>query len=162
MTIKALDTNSMKKLIIVFVLPLFLMNCGGLTGEEIARLKINRVSTEGNFTAKEVSLDLKKGDEIAFWSDMDIAYEEDVTLQFKVKIFKNKTKISEFGIDPTKKNITIGEVKSNVMGKTKWSFSGKNHTVTIDEDATYRITSILVTSISPSLKVNKAELVLKK
>lgn len=140
----------------------FLLGCNALTGEEIARLTINKVSTQGNFFAKEATLDLKKGDELSFWSDMDIAYEGDATLQFKVKIFKNQTKVSQFEIDPTKKSITIGEVKTSVMGKTKWSFSGKNHEYIIEEDATYRITSILVASKSLTLEVKKAELVIKK
>lgn len=152
----------MKKLIITIIAPLLLLGCSGLTGEEIARLEINKLSTQGNFIAKEATLELKQGDELSFWSDIDIAYEGDATLKFKVKIFKNKTIVSEFEIDPTKKNITIGEVKTAVMGKTKWSFTGKNHEFVIEEDGTYSITSILVASKNPSLKVDKAELVIKK
>jgi len=149
----------MRKLIAF--LPLLLIGCSALTGEEIARLKINKVSTEGNFTAKEAMLDLKKGDEIAFWSDMDMEYDGDVKILFKVKIFKSTTKVAQFEIDPTNKNITIGEVKTDIMDKTKWRFSGKNHDLIIEEDATYRITSILVASENPSLKIDKAELVIK-
>lgn len=152
----------LKKLIFTLALPLFLIGCSAITGEEIARLKINKVSIQGNFVAKDVTLDLKKGDELSFWSDMDIAYEGEATLEFKVKIFKNQTKVAQFEIDPTKKKLTIGEVKTAVMGKTKWSFFGKNHEFVIEEDGAYRISSILVASKNPSLKVTKAELVLKK
>jgi len=150
----------MKKL--VLLLPVLLLGCSALTSEEIARLEINKISTQGNFTAKEAMLDLKKDEEIAFWSDMDMEYKGDVKLQFKIKIFKSTTKVAQFEIDPTKKNITVGEVKTNVMDKTKWRFSGKNHDLTIEEDGTYRITSILVASENPSLKITKAELVIKK
>ncbi len=152
----------LKKLIAVIVLPLFLINCSAITGEEIGRLEINNVSTGGtNIFDDEITLDLKRDDKIAFWSDMDMEYEDDVKLRFRVKVFKNGTKISEFEIDPTNKNITLGELKSDIMGKTKWSFSGKNHELKIEEDGAYTIKGILIASKNPSLKITKAELVIK-
>jgi len=152
----------MKKLISLFTLALLFIGCSALTGEEIARLAINKVSSKGNFIDKDVILELKKGDEIAFWSDMDMAYEGEVNLRFRVKIFKNDAKMSELEIDPMKKSITIGEVKSSIMDKTKWSFTGKNSELKIEEDASYRIAAILIASNNPSLEVTKAELILKK
>lgn len=137
------------------------MGCN-LTGEEIARLDINKLSTNNNFIVKEATLDLKKGDEIAFWSDMDMAYKGDVNLRFRLKIFKNNNEISQIDIDPTNKNITIGEVKTVLMGKTNWSFTGKNHELKIEEDATYNFKAVLISSKHPSLKITKAELVIKK
>lgn len=151
-----------KKGITLLMASLFLLGCSAITGEEIGRLDINKVSTNGNFIVKEATLDLKKGDEIAFWSDMDMEYEGDVKLRFRVKIFKNDTKISDLEIDPTNKNITLGELKSDIMGKTKWSFTGKNHELKIEEDAAYIIKGILVASENQRLKMNKAELVIKK
>jgi len=162
MSIKILAINIMKKSMTISILTLFLISCSALTGEEIARLQINRVSANNNITAKEVMLDLNKGDEIAFWSDMDMEYDGVLQIRFKVKIFNGRTKVFEFDIDPTNKNITLGELKSTIMDKTKWSFSGKNHVLTIEEDASYRVSSILVASENPSLKITKAELVIKK
>jgi hypothetical protein len=138
------------------------MGCSALTGEEISRLAINKVSTKGNFIDKDVMLELKQGDEIAFWSEMDMAYEGDINLRFRVKIFKNDIKMSELDIDPMKKSITIGEVKTSIMNKTKWSFTGKNYELKIEEDASYRIAAILIASNNPSLEVTKAELIIKK
>jgi len=151
----------MKKLTTIIILSMLLVSCSAITGEEVARLAINKVSTKGNFIDKEATLDLKKGDEIAFWSDIDIEYEGNVNVRFRVKVYKNGTKTSELEIDPTKKNITIGEVKTNIANKTKWSFTGKNSELKIEEDATYTIKSILVASKNPSLKINQAELVIK-
>lgn len=152
----------MKKHITAFALLILLISCGALTGEEIARLQINKLSTNGNIIAKDVTLDLKKGEEIAFWSDMDMEYQGDLQLQFKVKLFKDKTLVNSFEFDPREKNITIGEVKTQLNEKTKWRFSGKNYALTIDEDASYRISSILVASENPVIKIAKAELVIKK
>ncbi len=158
-----IKTWVIKTPIILASLALFLFTgCSSLTGEEIARLKINAVSSSVNFIDDEVTIALKKGDEIALWSDMDMEYDGDVNLRFRIKMFKDGTKTSELEIDPTQKNITIGEVKTKIMNSTKWSFSGKNSEIKIEEDGNYTLKSILVASKNPSLKVNKAELVLKK
>ncbi len=153
----------LKKLFIIIALPLFLANCRALTGEEIARLEINKVSTgKDNMFNDRTILELKKDDEIMFWSDMDIAYEGATELRFKVGIFKDGALIKKIEIDPTKKNITLGEAKTEVMGKTNWSFLGKNTELKIEEDGKYDISAILTATNNSNLKVTKAELVIKK
>lgn len=140
-----------------------LTGCDALTGKEVARLSINQVSTDDdNLIIKETSLDLKKGDEIAIWSDMDIKYEGDIAIRFKMEILKNGENFGGLEIDPTDKNITIGEVKTSLMGKTDWSFSGKNSEIKIEEDGNYTFKGILVSSDNSTLEVMKAEIVLKK
>lgn len=134
----------------------------GCTGEEIGRLQINHISTEGDMVVKETTLNLKKGDEVAIWSDMDIEYEGDVDLRFRIEFLKNGLPMDQLEVDPTDKNITLGEVRTSLMDKTDWSFSGKNAEITIDEDATYTFKAFLIASENPSLVLNKAEVVLKK
>lgn len=152
----------MKKILALLALTLLLTSCDALTGKEIGRLKINQVSTEGNLHEKEVTLDLKKGAELKIWSDMDIAYEGDVELQFQLAILKNGKKIDGYDIDPVKKNITIKEFKKVINGKTDWSFSGKNGEIKIEEDGKYTFKGIFITSKNTSLKITKAELVFKE
>jgi len=156
----------MRKLLSIFILSVsltLLIGCDALTGEEVARLSINQISSDdNNLILKETSLNLKKDEEIAIWSDMDIEYEGDVELRFRIEILKNGENFGELEIDPTDKNITIGEVKTSLMGKTDWSFSGKNSEIKIEEDGNYTFKGILVASENPTLKVTKAEIVLKK
>lgn len=152
----------MKKIPFLLMLLISLVGCSAITGEEVARLPINEVSTENNLIVKEVSLDLKKDEEIAFWSDIDVEYEGEASLRFRVEVLKNGEDFGGFEIDPTDKSMTLGEVRTTIMGKTDWSFSGKNSEVKIEEDAKYTFKAILVSSDNPSLKIEKAELVIKK
>lgn len=156
----------MKRLLLLITVSLslyLLPGCNALTGEEVARISINQVSTDDdNLVVKETSLDLKKDDKIAIWSDMDIEYEGYITLRFRIEILEDGEKYSELEINPMDKNITVGETKTTLMGKTNWSFSGKNTNIKIEEDGIYTFKGILVSSENPSLKVNKAELVFKK
>ncbi|TCI84526.1 hypothetical protein [Tenacibaculum sp. M341] len=147
----------------VFLITIILIGCSVLTGKEVARLSINEVSTENaNLIIKETSLNLKKDEEIAIWSDMDIEYEGDIALRFRLEILKDGEDFTRLEIDPTEKNITIGEIKTSLMNKTNWSFLGKNSEIKIEEDGNYTFRGILVSSKNPTLKVNKAEIVLNK
>ena len=140
-----------------------LTGCEALLGKEVARLSINKVSIDdNNLIIKEASFDLKKGEEIGIWSDMDIKYEGDVALRFKIEILKNGKSLDRLEIDPTEKNITIGEIKTSLMSKTDWSFFGKNYEIKITDDGNYTFKGILVASDNSTLKVTKAEIVLKK
>ena len=65
-------------------------------------------------------------------------------------------------IDPTDKNVTLGETKVVLMDKSSWSFNGRNTKVVIDDDGKYTFRALLVSSDNPTLKINKAELVIKK
>ncbi|WBA42884.1 hypothetical protein [Hymenobacter canadensis] len=150
------------KLVTILLLAMSLSACDTLFGKEIARLPINALSTPGNEAFREVSLPLKKDDAIAIWSDMDLSYQGEAPVRFQVLILKNGAAFQQAELDPTDKNVSVGEVKTTINGKTKWSFSGKNSEVTIPENATYTFKARLVAADNPTLKITKAELVLKK
>ena len=152
----------MRKLFPLFIIILISFSCSTLTGEEVGRLKINELSPENHLVIKEATLDLKKGDEIGIWSDIDIEYENDIALRFRIGVNKDGQQHGRFEIDPFEKNITIGELKTSVLGKTDWRFMGKNTKIKIDEDGEYTFKGLLVASDNPSLKITKAEIVLKK
>lgn len=155
--------NKALLLVTTVVMSILFAGCSALTGEEVGRLPINQVSTDDDhLIMKEVSLDLKKDDKVAIWSDMDLEYEGDVILRFKIEILNNGESIGGIEIDPTEKNITMGEVRTTLMGKTDWSFSGKNTEIKIEDDGNYTFKGILVASENPTLIVNKAEVVFKK
>jgi hypothetical protein len=156
----------MKKLISNWTITLLLSvfaGCNALTGEEVARLSINQVSTDNdNLIVKETTLELKKDEEIAIWSNMAMEYEGDVMLRFRIDVLKDGENLHGLEIDPTDKNLTIGEVKTAIMDKTNWRFLGKNGKWKVEEDGRYTFKAILVSSENPTLKIDKAEIVLKK
>lgn len=151
----------MKAIVSVLSLSL-LMACTALTGEEVARLPINQLSTDDELRIRETTINLTKGDELGIWSDMDIEYEGDVDLKFIIEILKDGKEFQTLELDPREKNISLGEVRTSIMGKTDWSFEGKNTEVEIEEYATYTFKAYLIASDNPSLKVTKAEIILKK
>jgi hypothetical protein len=56
----------------------------------------------------------------------------------------------------------LGEVKTTFFDKTTWSFKGSMDFLQIKETAQYTFRTILIASENESLKINKADLVLKK
>ena len=141
---------------------LLLPACEGLTGKEIARLSIDSLSTPDRLVMREASLPLKQGETVAFWSHMDLAYDGEVPLRFRVRVLRGDSDLTLLEIDPMVKNITTGETKTSVGDHTEWSFTGKNQEWTVPQDATYTFKAILTAEESPGLKINKAELLLKQ
>jgi hypothetical protein len=139
-----------------------LAGCDALMGKEVARLPINEVSTPGHEVAKEATVPLKKGAEIALWSDMDLAYEGEAPVRFQVQVSKDGQPFKQLELDPTEKNVTIGEVKTDVNGSVNWRFSGKNAELVVPEAGSYTFKAILVAANNPTLRVSKAELVIKE
>ena len=149
-------------LLLVPFLLLSVIGCDLVSGDEVARFPINRVSSgEGN-GASEQSLQLQKGEQVAFWSEMELEYEGEVDLRFRVNIMKDGTDFDQLEVNPFEKNITIGEVKKEINGDVYWSFEGKNGEIEIPEDGKYTFHAWLEASDTSSLKVGKAELVLRK
>ncbi|MBL3656260.1 hypothetical protein [Fulvivirga sediminis] len=151
-----------KALSIIFLV-LVLAGCDALTGKEVARIPVNEVSTDdNNLLIKETSLDLEKGDELSIWSDIDVEYEGDVVMSFRMEVLKDGAKFGGMEIDPFEGDMTINESKVQLGGKTEWGFTRRNANLTIEEAGNYTFQAILVTSENPTLKIDKAEIVLKK
>lgn len=138
------------------------MTSCSLNGEEIGRLKINEPSHGENIIIKEVTIPLDKEDKISFWTEMDVIYEDQVSIRFKVEILKDNQPYGGLEIDPFQKKVTIGETKTEINGTTTWSFTGKNASLSIHEDGEYTFRGILVTSTNETLKIDKADVIIKK
>ena len=80
----------MKKIFTMLSILFIVITLSSCTGEEIARLKINEVSTDdNNLIIKETSIDLLKDEELAIWSEMDMKYKDDISLRFRLEILKD-------------------------------------------------------------------------
>ncbi|MDU0370212.1 hypothetical protein ACFPAF_07410 [Hymenobacter endophyticus] len=136
--------------------------CDALLGKEIARLPVNQISTPQQEVAKEATVKLQKNDKVAIWSEMDMEYQGEAPLRFQVVVLKNGRPFHQLELDPTQKNVSMNEVKTDVNGSISWSFSGKNTELTIQENADYTFKARLIAAPNPTLQLRKAELVLKK
>ncbi|MCB2410076.1 DUF4198 domain-containing protein [Hymenobacter lucidus] len=150
------------KFLAALLLAVPLSACGSLFGKEVARLSINTISTPEREVMKEAALPLQQGEELALWSDMDMAYEGEAPVRFQVQVLQDGQPYQQLELDPTEKNMTVGEVKTDMNGKVTWSFTGKNGNLTIPKTGTYTFKARLVAAANPTLKIKKAELVLKK
>jgi hypothetical protein len=151
----------MKKILIGLSFLVFLIGCDALTGEEIGRLPINQTSNN-ELIIKETTLELKKDEKVSFWTETDIEFEDEIALVYTVEIWKDTVKQGGFQLDALKTNPTMMEVKTSFGNKTKWSYTGKMDFLRIEQNGTYTFKAVLNSSDNQTLKINKAELVLKK
>ncbi|RSK44019.1 hypothetical protein [Hymenobacter rigui] len=136
--------------------------CEALLGKEIARLPVNTVSTPQQEVVKETTVNLHQNDQLALWSEMDMEYQGEAPLRFQVVVLQNGQPFKQLELDPTEKNVSVQEAKTDINGRVSWSFSGKNAELTIPKDAAYTFKARLIAAPNPTLRLHKAELVLKK
>ena len=148
----------------ILALALFaLSSCSAIMGEEVARLPVNIVTlSDEDMHVGEATLPLKAGEEVGIWSEMDLEYDGNVELRFRLEVYKDGKLIQQLEVDPTQKTISSNEVRKEINGSVDWRFTGKNGTYPIEADGEYTFKSILVASDNPTLVVHKAELVLRK
>lgn len=133
--------------------------CGDLTAKEIARVS---ASKPGDIAPRAAYVQLKKGDKIAIWSDMDFEYQSTPEMDFKVELYLNDALYETLEFKPTQKNMTINEVKSTTGKRKTWSFSGKNEEIEIRESGRFKCIAYLRTGFSVGLRINRADIVLKR
>ena len=146
----------------MLLLLVFVTACDLIQGEEVARIPINKVSKEERLAVQEISLELKEGDRLSIWSEMDVEYEGPMAFRFRIDIFLDGENLGLLEFDPTEKDITVGEVKTDIMGKVKWKFSGRNKVFLAEKDGNYTFKGILISSNNATLKLNKAEVVFRE
>ncbi len=148
----------------LFLLGLFAVvaaGCDKIFGEEVARIRIDELSDKELFV-KETILNLKKDEEIAFWADMDMDYENDLSLMYSIEIWKDGKMLGGFDLDAMDVNPRMMEVKTSFNDKTSWSYTGKMRSFKAGDTGSYLFKAILRSSGNPTLVLNKAELVFKK
>ena len=153
----------MKKTFYLLLLVVSIITNGcGFTADEIGRVSIDQLSTEGNIQSKSITLDLKNGDKLSYWADMNIEFEGELALEFQVRLTFNEKQLGARSFNPFDRDITMGEVKSTLLNKTTWRFSGRMKHFTIPEDGKYTFEVILLSNGNETFKMNKADLVFKK
>jgi hypothetical protein len=124
-----------RALAFIMILAAGLPSCKQFAGEEIARLPIDKVSGY-QLNYKEAAVELKKGDKISVWTELDVAYNGSPGMEFQLLIVSD--------------------------GDTKWSFTGKLGSFTIDRDAKFTFYGILLAKDTAAITLKKADLILKK
>lgn len=152
----------MKQLFRMLPVIVILTACTFLIGEEALRIPINAVSAAGKIVQREGELKLEAGDEIAFWADMDMEYQEAPQLIFRIEIQKEKIPMDLQQFDPTQVNVKINEVRTELGGEVKWSYEGKLGEMTLKEAGNYTFRVMIMGNTSPNFVLNKAELIVRK
>lgn len=154
--------RSSPRLATLLAATLLLPACDALMGQEVGRLPINTISAPGKDAPREVTVELKKGEEVAVWSEMDLSYQGQQQLQFQLAVLRDGQPVEQLSFDPREKNLSIKEVKTNVNGAVSWSFAGRNRTLRIPATGRYTFRGRLLAQPAHGPNIRKAELVLRK
>ena len=136
----------------------------GCTGEEVGRIPVNALTTDSaHFVIKESqSISLKKGEKLYTWADMDMEYEGELQLQFAIELIREGNSLGVVKVDPMKNDMTVNSIETTLGGKTSSRYMGRMDFIEIPEDGNYVFKALLSSNGNPTLRLNKAEVVLKK
>lgn len=148
----------MKKALLLIVLALFgLCSCESMTGKEILRLSMKKVNEPVTSSA-----DLKKGDKLNIWLDLDLKYSSDNEYEFRVLTMKNNDSIWYDKLHPGQAKVSLKSSEVTLGGETTYSVMCKVGYYSIEEDGTYSFSAWLAAEDSADMKIEKADLVLKQ
>jgi hypothetical protein len=150
------------KLFFVCLSSVLFIACAALSSKEVARIAINKVNNTENQEWKSTSIDLKKGDKLYFWTDLDLEYEGELELNYNVRVIKNSDTLRVVKLNPLNCKLKMFEKTVSLMGKTSQSYEGNMDAFEITDAGKYTFDVILVSNPNETLKLNKADLVLKK
>lgn len=156
-----IESGKMKTLLFTLFSAILLSACGNEFGDEVARLPIKELSNE-ELKFQEVSLELKKGDELSFWTDLDIEFDVELELGYGVEIYRGETMLDVLQLDVFAVNPILNETTVTIGKNTKRSYMGKMESLLIEEDDTYVFKAVLISSEFPPLNIAKADLVIKQ
>lgn len=141
---------------------LFILSCAALSAKEIGRVPFSSASTSQNPEWKSITLDLKKDEMLWFWTDMDVEYDEDLVIEYAVQTIRGKDTLGYIKLEPFKKNVTLNEEKTTLIGHTNWHFNGQMDALKVKETGTYIFRVVLIAEPNTSIKLKRGDLVLKK
>jgi hypothetical protein len=134
----------------------------GCTGKEVGRIPVNTASTDLMIVKESNPIPLKKGEKLYFWADMNMEYEGDLELRFVTEIYKDGQNIGSVDLNPMDNDIKMNAVETSFGNSHKASYLGRMDFLEIKEDGAYTFKTALSSNSNPTLKLNKAELVLRK
>ncbi|MCI5058690.1 MAG: hypothetical protein MRY83_21440, partial [Flavobacteriales bacterium] len=112
---------------------------------------------------KNTSINLKKGDEVSVWTDLDISYEGDLRMDYIVLILNGNDTVYSVQALPFDVNVKMKSVETSLGNKHNMSYEGKMATFPpLPDDGEYVFSSVLRSSVNETIELRKADLVIRK
>ena len=118
----------MKKFKLVFIAILFLAiaACAGMFGEEVARVPINKISSDEKTYVESISIDMKAGEELALWTDLDIEYTGTLELEYQIIVIVDKEDTLEMiRFDAFQNDASFNKRTVTINNETTYSIMGR-------------------------------------
>lgn len=160
---KGLVTFAVLIILITFVTSCNQSDSGSVKDEKIATIatiEFEKVSHDVP-NPEEVTLDLKKGQKLEFWTELDISYKGYLDLTYVIELWQQETFIGGFELNALQTSPTLDSKKISNGDNTNWSFKGKMDFLEVEKSGNYTFKAILYSS-DPNLDFRRAKLIFKR
>ena len=132
-----------------------------IKGEEVLSIEIDQLSADDVQRPGYGEITIEDSTNFSIWSEFDVEYEGNVRFQYYVAIYRSDSLIFDGRIDPMEGNLTVGETKTTVNGKTKWKFSKLNGEMYLINKGSYDVVVKLFSTADSLVTLNSANFILR-
>ncbi|MBN2729262.1 MAG: hypothetical protein JXR53_08560 [Bacteroidales bacterium] len=149
---------------LIFSSSVFLFSCAGMFGEEFARIPIDKISGDGQLNVESKTLNLKAGEELSLWTDLDIEYSGSLELEYQIVVVIDKEDTLDLiRFDAFKNDASFNKRTVTINNKTTYSVMGRLGPFQVEKDGSYEFNvAIFSNQNANDFSFNKGDLVFRK
>ena len=136
----------------------------GIKTEELETIVFEKVSSEDEVYAYESKeLYLKKNEQISLWSKLDIKYENNPNLKYKVQIFSEKEgSIALFELNPLETDQSIMCYEQTIDNINEYNCTGRIDKFYMEDSGNYIFKAAFFSDSDKLINLKEASLLIKK
>lgn len=152
------------KFVFIAILLLVFAACAGMFGEEVARIPISKISSDEEIYVESLSIDMKAGEELSLWTDLDIEYSGNLELEYQlIVVIDEEDTLDMIRFDAFENDASINKRTVTVNNETTYSIMGRLGPFQAEKDASYEFNVILIANQNADdFTLTKGDLVFKK
>ena len=151
----------MNKMLPLLILLSLLTSCRYFVGDEVLRITVEEITYESLNHPAEGIRTFEKGDELHFWTDMDVEYTGNVGLTCMVRILLNGEMDEEIILNPFEGDLTLDNDKAQAADHIRWDREARQLIMNVQETGEYHFIVFLLASSNPTLKVHEFDFVVR-
>jgi hypothetical protein len=133
------------------------------SGKELARLSFQKAPAENaGPETRSASLDLKSGEEVAFWCEIDADHRNDLQMRFSVEVMAGEERVGNFELDPCNASTTLDHTTTTLIDEKSESWIGKMDVFKAKASGKYTFKVAFDAYYEDITELRKADLVIRK
>ena len=135
-----------------------LYSCNTISDRTLDTLKMREFSTHELKPTESREINLKKGDILEFWVDLDVEYSGELYMEHTIQVEKDGKKLGGFKMTTLEPLSKTRSIKTQYEGKYKQKFYGYLNFFEIHETGKYKFIAVMNRNDTSPIELGKADI----